>query len=718
MREVKDRLTQISTLVTERQVADIPSPDPPQEGSPTSTDSSTSTLRGDDSLDNSSVVRAMSMPAPAVAMAAPSQPKDSPEGTDSSSELLRRGRSIELLKEGMKETPSGEKEVRVPGTCVREGLHSRHSRTEERKASGERARDIYATLERRPRARRQTSSQSFDGTMDHYGLERSAAGGGERRRRDGSLERKIDRILGRRTASGNGREGGFEKNGATDGGQREGARAVSLEGKEKNRGNRGGLSRPNSREDRSRSSSRADHSSPTDLTSLNPKTLESLQRYQRIKHRPLTPEPTGPPVSETKLQVSPERKLRRKSEGMKPIEKKVDMQSLVHPPRVAEEEEKVEEAAERGRETEKERTVGREATSLEQTKEACPRVVDLLGPQSTQLSSGKAVELPSVALHTPSPETEMSPPTLESNLAPPTSSSPTAGARWGDTPESTRRDAVASKGEASSHMQASTNGEVQLRQRSPVSEHLKQVRADWRKTPIISTDAVDAILRGEISDEEEDAVEAKVGKRRRSREMSPLVTAHHTLETCMEEDEGLPGHTQKTTLSQAPDKASSTFPLAPALRGGRQPSSPERRDRRVKLSVETRTKSTSDYSPEPLELDDQDTLSSSYERHPTGQVSRLRASTMVLSRSTPDLTQILNGSSAKPSGRRVERSQSRRLLGRTRLDSYVTMSTTSPTHSSSRTRGYATLPNRIFGTSFGLTSTKSHDRDRRKGRRS
>ncbi len=61
----------------------------------------------------------------------------------------------------------------------------------------------------------------------------------------------------------------------------------------------------------------------SDVTSLNPATVKSLEKLERIKrrdhHRPLTPEPESPRVTQIKMLQSPERQSRRKSEGNHPI---------------------------------------------------------------------------------------------------------------------------------------------------------------------------------------------------------------------------------------------------------------------------------------------------------------------------------------------------------------------------------------------------------------
>lgn len=60
------------------------------------------------------------------------------------------------------------------------------------------------------------------------------------------------------------------------------------------------------------------------ITSLNPATIQSLEKLERIKQRdlhrrPRTPEPESPKVTQTKLMMSPERLSRRKSLGNHPI---------------------------------------------------------------------------------------------------------------------------------------------------------------------------------------------------------------------------------------------------------------------------------------------------------------------------------------------------------------------------------------------------------------
>lgn len=61
----------------------------------------------------------------------------------------------------------------------------------------------------------------------------------------------------------------------------------------------------------------------SDVDALDPATVQSLEKLERLKrrdpHRPVTPEPESPKITQTKLLRSPERSSRRKSEGNPPI---------------------------------------------------------------------------------------------------------------------------------------------------------------------------------------------------------------------------------------------------------------------------------------------------------------------------------------------------------------------------------------------------------------
>ena len=849
---MNEKLSQISTLATDRMVAEIPPAAPRREGSPTSTDSSTSTstLKGNESSENiPALVRGTSVPPTAVAAAVATSPVQQtttpPEGTDGKNERVQRRGSVELSQDTAKEAQEGTLDQAAGDSRTRDGLLSRRSRGEplDRRAAADRTRDIYATMERRPRDYGRAADRSQDGSLPLVSSrgreERSRTS--ERRRRDGSLERKIDRLLGREGAEKKRgpererppeRERGTERGGSakkSSDAETEKSRDTVQALEERSRpdsqtersrpdsqtershldsradlsrpdsqtershldsradlsrpdsqtersrpdsqtersrpdsqtershlDSRADLSRPNSRAERSRPGSRAD-TVAKDYISLDPKTVESLERYQRLKHhRPVTPEPTSPHISETKLQVSPERRLRRKSEGMKPIEKKVTPDSLVRPPPlVREEEEEEEEEEEKAGEGSGREELGQGRDETTPIPELRMRIQQVLSPEPDQLNSfvlksppGRSAEdksttsavlggsdkgtaLPLVSLSSPSPVAK-TPPVVLCTVSPEDKPTPglssSAMQSTSPPPPGGERDAVESKPHrVLSSTVAFCGGQAQLRQRSPVPDWIKVVKGNRRKTPVISTDAVDAILRGEIVDDDEEVCfvgeEGEEEGQQRSREGSPLVT-HHTLETCVEEDEGLPVHTP----SHAPSAARADSPekkglLPPTLRGGARSGSPEKRERRVQLAVDTRTKSTSDASPERsntrYDHESHNSLSASHSGGVlSNQMSRFRSSSMSFSQSTPDLSQIMAGSSTLP-GRRVERSNSRRRMGRTRQDSYLSTSTTSPTHSSSspttRARAHSTLPSRF---SFGISFTKSRDKDRKKGRRS
>jgi hypothetical protein len=236
------------------------------------------------------------------------------------------------------------------------------------------------------------------------------------------------------------------------------------------------------------------------------------------------------------------------------------------------------------------------------------------------------------------------------------------------------------------------------RERSPAAEH-KLLKAYRRKTPVISTDALDAILRGEIGDESEALQYAT--------EPNP----HHPsqLETFPEEEEPLtsPPRTSSPLAknnASAPNGHQSLADrreevLPSALKDPNCSISPEKR--RVTLLASNRTQSVdlermlspegSDHSASHTPSPTSEGFSKSFDASrshgapkPEG-VSRLTVSGSYssLSRSTPDLSDILGGTGKKKGkerSRKVERSSSRRMgIGYARMDSYVT----STVHSSS-----------------------------------
>ena len=241
----------------------------------------------------------------------------------------------------------------------------------------------------------------------------------------------------------------------------------------------------------------------------------------------------------------------------------------------------------------------------------------------------------------------------------------------------------------------------QRRERSPATEQ-KRFKANKRMTPVISSDALDAILRGEVED--------VPGALHYATEPNPYHYSH--LESCPEENESpttssprakSPSPLLKETKS-AGSSSSSSGPqfladrregvLPSALKDPNRSISPEKR--RVTL-ITGKTQSV-DFDCLLSPPSDQSTsltpspspdLSKSFDssrvhgvQKPSG-VSRLSVSGSYssLSRSTPDLSDILGGGGRKgKDGRKSERSSNRRLgLGRSRMDSYVT----STEHSSS-----------------------------------
>jgi hypothetical protein len=244
----------------------------------------------------------------------------------------------------------------------------------------------------------------------------------------------------------------------------------------------------------------------------------------------------------------------------------------------------------------------------------------------------------------------------------------------------------------------------QRRERSPAAEQQRRFK---RMTPVISTDALDAILRGEVEDDP-DAL-------RYATEPNPY---HHSqLESCPEENEPIetsspraksPSPLLKEVKSDGSSSSAQRFlahrregvlpsALPSALKDPNRSISPEKR--RVTL-LTSKTQSVdfdcmlspdcSDHSTSLTSSPSPDNFSKSFDSSRAHGVipkpeaiSRLSVSGSYssLSRSTPDLSDILGGGGRKgKDGRKVERSSSRRFgLGRSRMDSYVT----STEHSSS-----------------------------------
>ena len=263
------------------------------------------------------------------------------------------------------------------------------------------------------------------------------------------------------------------------------------------------------------------------------------------------------------------------------------------------------------------------------------------------------------------------------------------------------------------------------RHRSPDTEKVRQLKADRRKTPIISPEALDMLLSGNIP--EEDA-----------------------LETCQEEEECDTSSPEHRSSSILKIKSLDTCPISP-------PKSPEKKvtinsellvevtaptpvvesqpplGERTSLSSESkeRTRSLGNFSPEPESSPvspeegespyDAFSRSMDMRRSSRDRLSRLRgnsfSNSLSMSLSMTDLSDI---GKKETKARRVGRSNSRRLVGRSKVDSYVTDSRMSPSHqytTGSVTSSTKTLPGRLLS-GKGISSWRTRDRDTKKSEKS
>ena len=225
--------------------------------------------------------------------------------------------------------------------------------------------------------------------------------------------------------------------------------------------------------------------------------------------------------------------------------------------------------------------------------------------------------------------------------------------------------------------------EVQIRERSPTSNRKKQ--KSWRETPVIPDEIVKAILTGEIFDEEEACENPMYGGK---------------LETCEEKEEEpikkfSPGSSrsgsrvgQHTPTHLSPPSSSPDHSHSPSSVTVKKLSfdsvdqlslsGEEKRPRRKFLSAGDHSATfTSSYSSENTNMSDDrddnltpDPLSASMDMR-QNTLSRLRTSSLSHSCSTPDLTEITGKAKKGAKAKRVERSNSRRLLGRSRVDAYI-----------------------------------------------
>ena len=487
----------------------------------------------------------------------------------------------------------------------------------------------------------------------------------------------------------------------------------------------------------------------TDLTSLDPKTVKSLERYEKLKqrNRPTTPEPQAPKLSEAKLQLSPERLSRRKSEGMHPIDRRL-MLNFAGDEVAVHEGEEVSPTTERKngespllktKRSERGKPVDDDSGSSPETRrkvrekhsnnaeERPYRIaetkVDAVERTRIVAKSNEMPEKENLAVKTREDclktESDMSPRTrelspylkTESNMSPRTRQlSPSRSQIENDKKNPRTREL------SPSSLEQLSPTDVVVRHKSFQSEAQKQVIQNRRKTPVITTEALDAILRGEIFDDE---FEEESG-----------VTQRKALETCPEEDERTSPPTSRKllqpniktspTLSRSSEKkvtiSSNPSVVISCLENSN--SSDKKATIVTAERVKGRAKSTSVYSPEREPSPDKDfTSPSSSLYHSSRPISRLRVSSMVMSCSTPDLT-ALAGNSKEPRSKRVERSNSRRLFSRSRLDSYVTSTSESRSQtmyamsSSSQSSTRRTLQSRFSSNSILSSLTRFRDKDK------
>ena len=200
-------------------------------------------------------------------------------------------------------------------------------------------------------------------------------------------------------------------------------------------------------------------------------------------------------------------------------------------------------------------------------------------------------------------------------------------------------------------------GGVVIRGKSPLSSHK---RHSWRQTPEISPDVVDMILNGALFDDDEDVSE------------NPM---RQKLATCVEEDEDIvPTEKFKSKASQSLCYDDNTI--------GRVTPLPDP----FSISLEMRS-----YS-----------------------ISRLNNNFLSHSCSTPDLTQIAGTTKKGSKSKRLDKSNSRRLLGRVRVDTYLDSTTSfegQAPSSPSRKAGSVTLnPSRHSGSSLSSRIRSSFSR--------
>lgn len=226
---------------------------------------------------------------------------------------------------------------------------------------------------------------------------------------------------------------------------------------------------------------------------------------------------------------------------------------------------------------------------------------------------------------------------------------------------------------------ALTASGVRMRQKSPVSNHMHQVRKSWRQTPVIAPDLVEMILTGEIFESEDGDESCE----------NPLLGSGKKLDTCVEEEEEtikkLSPVTSRKAEKHAPILKSSKSvspdhtPIEKRVSINSEPLLGEERPNRLRrkfLSADERTRILDSYdskyresSPPPPDM-----LSMSMDMRQSGgaeQFPRLRLGSLSHSLSTPNLTEIMGNTENGAKAKRVERSNSKRRRGRSRNDAYL-----------------------------------------------
>ena len=219
---------------------------------------------------------------------------------------------------------------------------------------------------------------------------------------------------------------------------------------------------------------------------------------------------------------------------------------------------------------------------------------------------------------------------------------------------------------------------VTIRHKHPLAT---EKRKSWRQTPEISPDVVDMILNGDLFECEEDMCE------------KPL---RQKLATCIEEDEdavpirkflphGSGGLSQsvkltssiKTPTRGSPDSAHRYTPTSSSQSNQEKRSikmrySKSEENNKADIPQFTRNSDFSqslDYGNDTCSpLPDPITISKDMQ---SDSISRLHANFISHSCSTPDLTQIAGETKKGAKAKRVDRSNTRRLLGRVRVDTYL-----------------------------------------------